>query len=299
MSTPDAVATPLMWASRALNEAVMGFLALVALATAIGPLVFDVSAATDNWLTVVEWVVLALFVTEFGVQCAVATDRSEWLRSPWRIVDAVCIVGPLLSLLPQVSDALRGALVFRFLRVGRAVAFGARASALAVQKRSESLPTRHHGHTEVTVVKPGEEVSQGGSSWAELLAWSRTPSLAWYHASNVDRDKFLQLVALASIPDQDVAHFLDPESQPRIKNGHGLTSISVWLPTVAESGFPAVSRNRLLAVVSDTALLTATWHPFDLPDTVTIPTAAHATVVNVSFPMRMTYGLLALGKSVV
>ena len=112
--TPQRVAPPLMWASRVLNEAVMGFLALVALATAIGPLVFDVSPTADRLLSLVEWVVLGLFISEFIVQFTVARDRSAWLRSPWRIVDTVCIAGPLLSLLPQVSDTARGALVFRF-----------------------------------------------------------------------------------------------------------------------------------------------------------------------------------------
>ena len=112
MITRDTVQTPLMWASRVLNEAVMGFLALVALATAIGPLVFDVSPATDRLLDFVEWVVLGLFIAEFAVQFTVARDRSAWVRSPWRLVDAICIGGPLLSLLPQVSDAVpRGARV--------------------------------------------------------------------------------------------------------------------------------------------------------------------------------------------
>ena len=148
----------------------MGFLALVALATAIGPLVFDVSPATDQLLTVVEWVVLGLFVTEFVVQFTVAEDRERWLRSSWRIVDAICIVGPLLSLLPQVSDTLRGALVFRFLRVGRAVAFGARAGALAVQKRQESGPKRRHAETRVTVVT---QRGQNRTSYIKLAGIDR------------------------------------------------------------------------------------------------------------------------------
>ena len=114
MITRDTVQTPSMWASRVLSEAFMGFLALVALATGIGPLVFDVSPATDRLLDFVEWVVLGLFIAEFAVQFTVARPRSAWVRSPWRIVDAICIGGPLLSLLPQVSDAVRGALVFRF-----------------------------------------------------------------------------------------------------------------------------------------------------------------------------------------
>ena len=145
MNTPDTVQTPLTLASRVLSEAVMGFLALVALATAIGPLVFDVSPATDRLLDFVDLVVLGLFIAEFAVQFTVARDRAAWVRSPWRLVDAICIGGPLLSLLPQVSDSVRGALVFRFLRVGRAVAFSARAGALAVQKRQESTPTLHRG----------------------------------------------------------------------------------------------------------------------------------------------------------
>ena len=76
MNAPHAVATPLVWASRVLNEAVMGFLALIALATAIGPLVFDASPATDRLLGVVDWVVLGLFVVEFIVQFAVGTGRT-------------------------------------------------------------------------------------------------------------------------------------------------------------------------------------------------------------------------------
>ena len=146
-----------VWASRVLNEAVMGFLALVALATAIGPLVFDVSPATERLLNLVEGMILGVFIAEFIVQFAVARDRAAWLRSPWRIVDAICIIGPLLSFLPQVSDNVRGALVFRFLRVGRAVAFGARAGALAVQKRHDSGPALQRGPTEVTRVLPGAE----------------------------------------------------------------------------------------------------------------------------------------------
>ena len=293
MSTPHAVATPLVWASRVLNEASMGFLALVALATAIGPLVFDVSADMDRRLNVVEWVVLGLFVVEFVVQFNVASDRSAWVRSPWRIVDAICIAGPFLSLLTQAPDAMGGTLAFRLLRVGRAVAFGARAGALAVQKRRESGPTLRSGQTQVTIVMPGTELSSRDSSWTELLAWARDPKAAWYHASSVDGDQLLQLVPLATIPDQDVVHFLDLKRQPRLRSVPGLTSLSVWLPTVAEAGFPAVSRNRVLALVYESGFLTATWYPVDLPRTIP-QTAAFAALSEVKFPVRMAYGLLAL-----
>ncbi len=282
-----------MWASRVLNEAVMGFLALVALATAIGPLVFDVSPATDRLLDFVEWVVLGLFIAEFAVQFTVARDRSAWVRSPWRIVDAICIGGPLLSLLPQVSDAVRGALVFRFLRVGRAVAFSARAGALAVQKRQESAPALHRGEARVSMITPGEAHSSTAASWSDLSAWTRDQKPAWYHVSGVHRDQLEELAARAGIRDEDLVHFLDPVGQSRVKNFPGLTSIILSLPTVAEVGFPAVSKTRVLVMVSETGLLTATWDPFDLPQSI-LPGTARGALADASFPARMSYGILAL-----
>ena len=280
-----------MEASRVLNEALMGFLALLALATAIGPLVFDFSPATDRLLNVIDWVVLALFIAEFVVQFTIARDRSAWLRSPWRIVDAICIGGPLLSLLPQVSDTLRGALVLRFVRVGRAVAFGARAGALAVQKRQQSGPTPRRGGMTVSAVMPGDEASSRESSWPDLLSWVRSPTSAWFHASGVDRDKFVELASSAGISDANQELFLDPQSHQHLKSAPDETSLFLWLPTVTERG--AVSRNRVLAIVSKTGLLTATSHPFDLPNATVGRPAAHE-LPGVNLPVRMTYGLLTL-----
>jgi Mg2+ and Co2+ transporter CorA len=298
MSVPDTDVTPLASAaSRALNEAVMGFLALVALATAVGPLVFDVSSATDRLLTAVEWVVLGLFIAEFVVQYIVARDRSSWLRSPWRIVDAVCIVGPLLSLLPQVSDTVRGALVFRFLRIGRAVAFGARAGALAVRKRQESGLSVRGGITRVTVMEPGETGPPRGSSWKELLAWAGDVKPAWYHASNVGREQFLELLRVNKIPIEDVVDFHGPSGQPLLKNfpqnSPGRTSLCLWLPTVVEGEFPAVERNRVVAIVSKTWLLTASWGPLELPEEIS-SAASGAAQADVTFPVQMVYDILTL-----
>jgi Mg2+ and Co2+ transporter CorA len=288
----DTVPTPLLWASRVLSEAVMGFLALVALATAVGPLVFDVSPAMDRLLDSVEWVVLGLFVAEFTVQFTVAKDRSAWVRSPWRLVDAICIGGPLLSLLPQVSDAVRGALVFRFLRVGRAVAFSARAGALAVQKRQESTPALHRGEAKISMTTPGEAHSSTAASWSDLLAWARDKSPAWYHVSAIQRDRLEELVRTAGIRDEDLVLFRSPVGQSRVKNLPGVTGIIVSLPTVAEVGFPAVSKTPVLVMVFETGLLTATWDSFDLQSI--LPGTAHSALTDASFPARTSYGILAL-----
>ncbi|MEO5897888.1 MAG: hypothetical protein ABIS06_19550 [Vicinamibacterales bacterium] len=148
-------------ASRVLNEAVMGFLALIALATAMGPLVFEVWPATD------------------------------------RIVDVACIVGPLLSFLPQVSDTVRGALVFRLLRVGRAVAFNARAGVPAVQRRGDPGGEGRRGTAVVMTAGPREQLPPRQSTWAELLTWVFDRKPGWYYVSDIDRQQFLELASAA------------------------------------------------------------------------------------------------------
>jgi Ion transport protein len=241
-------------ASYALNEAVMGFLALVALATASGPLVFAVSAETDQWLTRIEVLILLVFIAEFIVQFANARDRKAWLRSPWRIVDVVCIIGPLFSFLPRVSDNLRGALVFRLLRVGRAVAFGARAGALAVE-------------------------------------WVRDQKPVWYHADNVAGDRFREMASLAGTSTLDQTHFDAADGRSHITSDSRVTSLYLSLPTVPEAGFPELSRNQLLVHVSAAGVLTATAFPSDLQNTLAAATIEDFGTA--PFPVRTTYRVLA------
>lgn len=119
--------------ARFFNEGVMGFFALVALATALGPMVFDVSLDVERALTIVEWVLVGTFAAEFFIQGAVAPDPRAWLRSPWRFIDVLTVLGPVVALLPQVSDLASGSLMLRMLRLGRAVAFGTRAGSVAVR----------------------------------------------------------------------------------------------------------------------------------------------------------------------
>ena len=192
------------------------------------------------------------------MQFAIARDRKAWLRSPWRIVDVVCIVGPLLSFLPRVSDNFRGALVFRLLRVGRAVAFGARAGALAVQKRHDGVRIDHRGDVTVTAIAAGEEGPPRAATWQELLEWLRDQKPVWYHADNVAGDRFREMASLAGTSALDQSHFDAPDGRSHVTSDSRVTSLYLSLPTLPEAGFPEVSRNRLLVRVSAAGVLTAT-----------------------------------------
>jgi hypothetical protein len=169
--------------ARVLNEGVIGFLALVALATALGPMVFDVSPNVERVLTIVEWVLVSAFAADFFIQGAVAADRRAWMRSPWRVVDAITVLGPIVALLPQVSGLARGTLMLRMLRVGRAVAFGTRAGSVVVGEPHSTSSTAEGTPPTVSVISAEGDLRPMESDWDSFLAWTREPGAFWFHAS--------------------------------------------------------------------------------------------------------------------
>ena len=236
--------------ARLSSEAVMGFLALVALATALGPLVFDVSPDIELVLTVVEWVLVGAFAADFFIQGAVATDRRAWIRSPWRIVDVLTVLGPILALLPQVSDLARGSLMLRMLRVGRAVAFGTRAGSVAVRKPRGTSQMVGATTPTVSVISAEGDLQPVESDWGSFLAWTREPDALWFHAANVNRARFHELAHAAGVSDQDLDRVLDGDGHAKLREGKRHATLVLQIPMVAEIGFPEVHRHRLLAVIT-------------------------------------------------
>src|SRR3982751_3860707 len=110
-----------------LNEAVMGFLALAALAAGLAPVLFALAPRLDGVLAVAEWLIIAIFAAEYFVNFALAHDRRRFVLNPWRILDAIIILAPLVSLLPAAPEFARSSPVLRVLRLARVILFGARA----------------------------------------------------------------------------------------------------------------------------------------------------------------------------
>ncbi|MBI5367311.1 MAG: ion transporter [Planctomycetes bacterium] len=277
--------------SRLLNEPVMGFLALVALGTALGPMVFEFGDRTDLMLRVIEWVVVGVFAAEFVVQYLLAEDRKSWLWSAWRIVDVAAILGPVVALLPQVSDAFRGSLVLRLLRVGRAVAFGARAGSAAVRGQRHSGRTARFVQPPVSVVRPG-----GGTpavaAWSDFIAWTRQPDTAWFHAAGVSADGFRELAVTSGIAAQAFAEMLTGRPAARIVSAENYTALLLPMPTVVDRGdSPAVNHGWLLAFLSREGVLTALDGDLDIQEAV-LPVLAGAGVPEFTFPVRVASALL-------
>lgn len=281
--------------ARLFDERVMGLLALIALATALGPMVFDVSPDGERALNVVEWALVGMFAAEFIFHFSIATDRRAWLRSPWRIVDAVTVLGPVVALLPRVSDAASGSLMLRMLRLGRAVAFGTRAGSSAVRRPRRAALARRGATPVVSMVSPGGELHPVRSDWSTLLAWTHRPGDSWFHASNLDAERFEELAKAAGLPAPEVARVLDEGQQAKLTDAARYATMVLQVPTVLEDRFPELHRERVLVVVTHDGMVTATTGSLDLQSDVA-DLAQRTPLAIYPFPARIACALLSLAR---
>src|SRR5438105_15318998 len=171
--------------SRILNEPAMGVLALAALCVGIAPMLFALPPPLARGLNLTGWAIIGAFALEYVVHLALAPDWRAYVLNAWRIVDALIILAPLVSLLPFAPDALRSSPALRVLRLARVLLFGARArhglvagAAMGIARAAPSGPPR------VTELAP--EGTPRPLEWRELIAWSTRPDERWVHAANLD-----------------------------------------------------------------------------------------------------------------
>jgi Mg2+ and Co2+ transporter CorA len=258
---------------RLLNDAVMGFLAIVGFGVALAPEVFDLSSEAISYgprllsvFSVVEWVVLIAFTVDFAVGFTVAKDRPRWIRSPWRIVDILCIVGGLVSLLPLSPDGVGGSVALRLLRLGRVVAFGTIAGTTVAETDGESGPGAEASSARVRVYGP-DGALQPGRSWQEVIEWLPRPTNSWFDVCNAARSEMDMAARSVGLPPDLLRTVLDSRAGGRYVTWPGGSAISFWLPAAISEGFPEIRREQVVIVLPSAGIFTATLSSFELPGT--------------------------------
>jgi Mg2+ and Co2+ transporter CorA len=84
---------------------------------------------------------------------------------------------------------------------------------------------------------------------------------------------------------------LGEDGHAKLRQSTHLSTLVLQLPAVTEQGEPSVDRDRVLAIITDRGLLTATEGSLDLPRTVL---AEATSLPRVAFPARITCAILAL-----
>src|SRR5438874_6142249 len=185
--TRDAAESHVLRAlSRILSEPVMGFLALAALSAGIAPMLFPLPAWLARGIAIAEWAIIAVFAAEYLTYLALAPDRRRFVTNPWRVVDALIILAPLVSLIPWAPGFLRSSPALRVLRLARVILFGARArrrlapgADMGIAEKAPSGPLC------VSALSPTDSQPRA-SGWDELRRWLASPDERWMHAANLD-----------------------------------------------------------------------------------------------------------------
>ena len=236
----------------------MGFLALAALCVGIAPMLFALPAPLARALDIAGWAIIAAFALEYLANLALASNRRAYVTNPWRIVDALIIVAPLVSLLPFAPDALRSSPALRVLRLARVILFGARARhGLAAGADMGIARAAPSGPPQVS------ELSPNGSAqpleWRELIAWSTRPDERWVHAANLDAAHIKELARIVQLPDVMVDAALRESSYPRLESSARWAAFAMSLP-----GWSDEPRTPVLLLVSRRHLLSLSLHPVAL-----------------------------------
>ncbi|MBL0141188.1 MAG: ion transporter [Betaproteobacteria bacterium] len=242
-----------------LSEAVMGFLALGALAAGLAPLLFTLPAAVESVADVFEWAIVAAFALEFGVQFAVAADRGKYLRDPWHILDASIVVISVASLLPAVTDVARLSPALRILRLFRVLLFGMRAGhgvSPPLIPPPRAMPV---GPPQVDRLQRDSPVARRGE-WEDLLRWAASPTDEWIHASNLSPERLREAAQAAGVPHVLVEAALNESSYPRLETGKRWSALTLSVPSKADN----LRRDPVLLLVSGGHLLSLAVHALEL-----------------------------------
>jgi len=245
--------------SVALNESVMGFLALTSLSLGLAPFLFVLPNGVDRGFDVVNWVIIGLFALEFGTNFALSTNRRSYLLDPWRMLDAVIVVAPLLLLLPAVSNAMRSTPVLRILRLFRILLFGPRVGHGLQRAPTTTLRPDPGGQPQVTILRSGDP-SRHTSDWNELLRWATAPTSDWVHASNLSPERLTTIASAVGVSQVMVDAALQESSFPRLESGAFWTALTVSLPSTGDT----IHRDPLLLLVSANSVLSLSKHPLEL-----------------------------------
>jgi hypothetical protein len=269
-----------------LSEPVMGFLALAALVFGLTPELFPVTPALHRALTLGEWVVVALFALEYAVHWLQAPSKRDYMLDPWRILDLVIIVAPLVSLIPGTPEAARSSPALRVLRLARAVLAGTRASARLRHHAVADARPMPHGPPVVTRLQADEPQSTS-LDWAALLAWLGGTPRGWLHASNLEPARIEELARVTRLSRTLIENALGESSYPRLEVGPKWVTFSLALP------LPEGGRESLLMLIGEECVLSLTLYRTESRTPFVVPPAAPR-----AWPVRAVLSVVrqALGR---
>lgn len=242
------------------GEAFLGFLAIVAVALTLFPMLFPVKPGVAAGLDIAQWIIIGWFAFEYVFALVSARAKTAFLLSPWRLLDLATILLPLASLLPTVSRAFLSSPVLRLIRLTRLITLGVRVGGVAARRHVRSTVERSAGgDAHVTLMADAPEFSPTPATWEDLLRWVRAPGREWYHVSNPSREQLGEITAASGLPVGFLESHLFGANYPHAASAHNYAALFLWLPELSATG--QVDRYGILFVATPNSLLSLARRP--------------------------------------
>jgi Mg2+ and Co2+ transporter CorA len=253
-----------------LGEAFLGFLAIIALALVLFPMLFGLSPGTRAAIDTLQWAIIGWFALEYVFAFVSAPHKAAFLRNVWRWIDLATVVIPLAALLPSVSRALLSSPALRLVRLARLVTLGVRVSGLTARHRlSGPVDRKTSAPAQVTLMADAPEFSPAPAAWDELIRWLRAPGKEWYHLAYPSRDQLAEIGRVAALPaDFLEAHLLNT-SYPHLAVAKKFSGVFLWLPEM--NGDSQVDRHGLLFLMAGESVLSLSRRPTQLVERISGP----------------------------
>jgi Mg2+ and Co2+ transporter CorA len=221
---------------RLLNDAVLGFLALVSLFLLFAPSVFALSPASAIALATAEQIIVLLFAVEYIAGFVLATSKRQFLLNRWRLLDALIIAAAIVPLFSAGPDFLRNSPVLRLLRLGRVALLGTRSSIALTSPRESPSAAAVTRQPEVRVLA----LDDSGHNF-ETIPWDTGLSRIsgaepdWLFISGVTEDRLSPIAQALRVPKQAIDG-LFRSSVPRFGRLERFSTLFVRYPLAMPPG---------------------------------------------------------------
>ena len=275
-----------------LDESLLGFLAIVAAALTLIPVLFKVSHETESGLEAGQWAIILLFATEYALSLAKARSKRQFLLDPWRMIDAGTILIPLISFIPGTSDWLRSTPVLRLVRLARLLTLGVRAGGAMVRQERAAATIQKQGEVQVRKILPGTPAPAHPqpATWEEFVGWARNPVAGGYSIGNVSQGQLSEFARAANVSGELISSRLFGLSYPDVETAGNFLSLYVQMPG-GTVGRP-VERQGLLVLANATCVITFSRRSTDPIEK--LPTIVPKPLADLSLPVRLICQVLLL-----
>ena len=221
---------------RLLNDAVLGFCALLSVFLLAADAVFPLSAAAIRALSCVDYGIVLAFALEYSAAWTLAEDKRRFMLDKWRIVDLLIIAAALVAFLPIAPDLLAHSPMFRLVRLGQVALLGTRSrialKAAAIPARQADVPENR----ELTIFALGESgTAFDPISWEACLERIGRTDPDWLFISGVSEDRLAPIAAALGVPERAVQGLFE-SNVPQFGRVERFSTLFVRYPLPSQPG---------------------------------------------------------------